>query len=204
VTCLRRRHGDIVRRGLTAAALVAVLAGTGVTSATAATPPERLTVSMTFTDVLPGVTQTQAASVDLVHRARVTDVELQEEGAVGAVVWAAHLCPPAGTCLDLMADHTVGEVLPAGAYRFVVSATGGTLGGGLATSLVGRVSVVRTDQLAMTGADGWATLAATGLALAAAGVLLVALARRRRDDEHDQHDQHDQHDRNDAGTEVER
>ena len=177
------QQGRSARRGLTAALLAGLVLLTGASAATAVSVPTQFDVTMSFTDLLPGQTQTQSALLDLPFRARVSDVLLREEGPVGAVIWQAQLCTDGAPCLDLLAGQGQGDVLAAGAHRLVVTATRATLEAGQVSTLIGRVSVVRADPLATTGSDAAVSLAMLALALTASGALLVALVRRHRPDD---------------------
>ena len=174
------QQGRSARRGLTAALLAGLVLLTGASAATAVSVPTQFDVTMSFTDLLPGQTQTQSALLDLPFRARVSDVLLREEGPVGAVIWQAQLCTDGAPCLDLLAGQGQGDVLAAGAHRLVVTATRATLDAGQDSTLIGRVSVVRADRLATTGSDAAVSLAMLALALTASGALLVTLVRRHR------------------------
>ena len=177
------QQGRSVRRGLTAALLAVLVLLTGASAATAVSVPTQFDVTMSFTDLLPGQTQTQSALLVLPFRARVSDVLLREEGPVGAVIWQAQLCTDGAPCLDLLTGQGHEDVLTAGAHRLVVTATRATLEAGQVSTLIGRVSVVRADPLATTGSDAAVSLAMLALALTASGALLVALVRRHRPDD---------------------
>ncbi|HEY0118127.1 MAG TPA: hypothetical protein VGC04_05040 [Cellulomonas sp.] len=157
--------------------------------------PRSLPLQVSFTDLQPGQTRSTSWPVQIPTRARITQAMLRQDGP-GGVRWTARLCPVSGAaCLDVM-TAAVGTSITAGDYLLTVGLTVVDLQPGQSQSLEGRYTLVEDDDgvLADTGGDGpngglastglsVLPLGVTALALAALGVLLVVLARRRHEEQ---------------------
>ena len=190
-----------LRAGAATSLVVAtLLAGASVVlgAGSAQAAPRPLPVQVSFTDLQPGDVRSTSWPVDIAARARIATAVLHQDGS-GGVEWSAWLCPVGGatTCLDVMSAGP-GTVVAAGAYQMSVGLTVRDLRPGQSQSLEARYTFVQDDDgvladtsggrpghtglLARTGAAAL-PLVLTALAAATLGVLLVVLARRRRDDE---------------------
>lgn len=194
----------------TSLALGALLAGFSVLlgAGSAQAAPQALPVQVSFTDLMPGDVRTTSWPVQVGAQARVVTAVVHQEAA-GGVLWTARLCPAGGTaaCLDVLTiDH--GTRIAAGEYVMSVGATvTGALQPGQTRTLEAHYTLVQDDDaardddglLADTSGSGSSTrghgrslastgsavlpLALSGLAATTVGVVLVVLARRRRDGE---------------------
>jgi LPXTG-motif cell wall-anchored protein len=173
-------------------ALAALLAGASVLlgASSAQALPQALPLQVSFTDLRPGDVRSTSWPVRVPRQTVIAQAALHKDGA-GDLRWTARLCPVLGSaCLDLM-TAVVGTPLAAGAYELEVGLTVLDMPPGQSQSLDGRFILVEDGLLAGTGGGGGAlastgfpaqSLGLTAVAVAVLGVLLVVVARRRRDD----------------------
>jgi LPXTG-motif cell wall-anchored protein len=183
-------------------ALAALLAGASVLlgASSAQALPQALPLQVSFTDLLPGDVRSTSWPVQVPRQTVIVQAALHKDGA-GDLRWTTRLCPVlGGSCLDLM-TAVVGTPVAAGAYELEVGLTVLDMQPGQSQSLEGRFTLVEDGLPSGTGTGtgtgtggggGGGVLASTGfpaqslgltaVAVAVLGVLLVVLARRRRDD----------------------
>lgn len=165
-------------------AAVLALACVVLTAGTAQALP--LPVQVSFDNLLPGEVRSTSWPVSVPVPARIADATMRQD-APGGVQWTARLCPTAGgACLDLL-SATVGTTVAEGDYRVQVGIDAVNLQPGQSRSLEARYTLAEAEDgwladtggaLAMTGVPAL-PVALTSVGLAAVGVLLVVLARRR-------------------------
>lgn len=174
-------------------ALVLGLALT-LTSASTARAAQTIDVAVSFSGLMPGVTQSRGGAYTLARDARLASVEWTERnGILKAADLGVEICDSSGSCTD--ARTVVGTEFAAGELEIRLSVTlPATIGaGGGQGSATGRLVFVvdedeprvdedepatREDELALTGADTGVALL-WGIALTISGAYLVCRARSR-------------------------
>lgn len=174
-------------------ALVLGLALT-LTSASTARAAQTIDVAVSFSGLMPGVTQSRGGAYTLARDARLASVEWTERnGILKAADLGVEICDSSGSCTD--ARTVVGTEFAAGELEIRLSVTlPATIGAdGGQGSATGRLVFVvdedeprvdedepatREDELALTGADTGVALL-WGIALTISGAYLVCRARSR-------------------------
>jgi hypothetical protein len=176
-----RRVGASVVGAVAAAALALGigLAVAPVGTARAAPAPE---FTLEFTDLQPGVPQTDSGTFTLDRAADLVSFAwIEQVGTLSdSIVFDVEACDSTGSCVDPTA--LTGPVpFAAGLGTLTVTAElTAAAGNGETSSSIGRLSFVADDPLALTGSDVAPWIAA-GIAAVAVGALILALTRRRGD-----------------------
>ena len=171
----RRRSGSF------AAVLLAIFGlalGVGALLPTRA-QPEPVAFDLVFLDLAPGTAQTESASFPLSRDADLVGLTwIERTGVMTEVELTAQVCSASGACTAAF-DPMDPVPFPAGATTVTVTATLAAPVNATEGSVVGQLTFVAEDELALTGADPW-QLIAWCVAAVAVGLFIVAARPRRR------------------------